>query len=183
MSVNQSAGAALPEPRYGHTTFTNSGAIYVIGGYDANGAPAASDFWTVPSPTNGTIREWLRRDETDLPGARAEAAAALVGQHVFIIGGTTGGNAFDTTSLRADVAPRLPFFRLGLFGITVPALSIKGEIGQQLGYIIAGSAALGNFVLLTAVGWMYSHRRETFRFFQWISRGRFRAPREDEYQV
>ena len=183
VSVDQAAGAALPEPRYGHTSFSVSGAIHVIGGYDANGTAVKTDLWAVPSATNGTITQWLRRDETDLPAPRAEATAALVGQHAFVVGGTSGGNTLDNTSLRADVAPRLPFFRLGLFGVTVPALSIKGEIGQQLGYIIAGSAALGNFVLLVVIGWMYAHKRETFRFFQWISRGRFRAPREDEYQT
>ena len=37
------------------------------------------------------------------------------------------------------------------------------------------------FVILVIIGWMYSHRRETFRFFQWITRGRFRAPPEEYY--
>jgi hypothetical protein len=183
VSVNQSSAAALPEPRYGHASFVNSGTLYVIGGYDKDGNVLGDAVWTVPSPTNGTISGWHRLDVTNLPAARAESTAALVGQHVFVIGGSGGGAATDGTLLRADVAPRQPFFRLGLFGLTVPALSIKGEIGQQLGYIIAGSAALGNFVLLVLIGWMFSHRRETFRFFQWISRGRFRAPREDEYRV
>ena len=63
----------------------------------------------------------------------------------------------------------------------MPALSIKGEIGQQLGYIVAGSAGAGGLILLIIIGWMFSHRRETFRFFQWISRGRFTAPPDDEY--
>ena len=109
------------------------------------------------------------------------AAPAVVGSHVFLIGGSDANGAENTSSLRADLAPGAPFFRLGLFGLTVPALSIKGEIGQQLGYIVAGSAAMGNFVILVLIGWMFSHKRETFRFFQWISRGRFRAPPEDDY--
>jgi len=183
VSVAQAASAALPEARYGHTSFTNSGTIFAIGGYDANGTAVNTHLWTVPSATDGTIKEWLQRDETNLPAPRAEAAAALVGQHVFVIGGTADADAFQVSTLRADVAPRLPFFRLGLFGVTVPALSIKGEIGQQLGYIVAGSAALGNFVILVIIGWMYSHPPETFRFFRWITRGRFRPPPEDEYQV
>ena len=183
MSVGQSAAAALPEPRYRHTSFVNCGTIFVIGGCNADGTIADTNYWTVPSSTDGTISAWHQLDAIDLPGARAEAAAALVGQHAFVIGGTNASNATDASSLRADVAPRLPFFRLGLFGLTVPALSIKGEIGQQLGYIVAGSAALGNFVILTVIGWMYSHKPETFRFFRWISRGRFRIPVEDEYQT
>ncbi len=183
VSAGSAAGAALPEPRMGHTTFVNSGTIFAVGGYASNDALVATNLWTIPSATNGTIAGWNRREEIDLLAPRAEAAAALVGQHVFVIGGVGEGGALQTSSFRADVAPRPAFFRLGLFGVTVPALSIKGEIGQQLGYIIAGSAALGNFVLLVVVGWMFSHRRESMRFFQWISRGRFKAPREDEYQV
>jgi hypothetical protein len=182
VSVGQSASAALPEPRYGHTSFTNSGAIFVIGGYDANGAAVNTDIWTVPSSTDGTIALWRQLEVTNLPAPRAEAAAALVGQHVFVIGGTPDGTAVDTSTVRADVAPRLPFFRLGLFGLTVPALSIKGEIGQQLGYIVAGSAALGNFVILVVIGYMYSHKKDTYRFFRWVTRGRFKPPPEDEYQ-
>lgn len=177
----QSASAALPEARYGHTSFTNSGTIFVIGGYDSTGAAAKTDFWTVPSPTDGTIALWRHLDVTDLPAPRAEAAAALVGQHAFVTGGTTGGDAFLDSTIRADVAPRLPFFRLGLFGVTVPALSIKGEIGQQLGYIVAGSAALGNFVILTAIGYMFSHKKDTYRLFRFVTRGRFRPPPEDDY--
>jgi hypothetical protein len=137
VSVGQSVGAALPEARYDYATFTNSGAIHVVGGYDANAAAVATDMFAVPSPTNGSIVAWRRLEATTLPAPRAEATAALVGQHVFVIGGTSGGNNFDASIIRADVAPRLPFFRLGLFGLTVPALYIKGEIGQQLGYIVA----------------------------------------------
>ena len=183
VSVGQSAGAVLPEARFGHTSFTNSGTIFAVGGYNQDRQAVSTDLWTVPSATDGTIKSWDQREVTDLPAPRAEASAALVGQHVFLIGGTSGGAAYDSSILRADVAPRLPFFRLGLFGLTVPALSIKGEIGQQLGYIIAGSAALGNFVILVAIGWMYSHKPETYRFFRWITRGRFRPPPEDEYQT
>jgi N-acetylneuraminic acid mutarotase len=183
VSVGQSAGAALPEARYGHTSFTNSGTVFSVGGYNQDGQAVNSNVWTLPSFIDGTIPSWDRREVTDLPAPRAEAAAALVGQHVFVIGGTSGGSAYLDSTIRADVAPRLPFFRLGLFGLTVPALSIKGEIGQQLGYIVAASAALGNFVLLVVIAWMYSHKAETFRFFRWITRGRFRPPPEDDYQT
>ena len=181
VSVNEAAAAALPEPRLGHTSFFNSGAVYVIGGLDANGAPAASNYWTVPSATAGTITGWQRMDPTDLPAPRVGASPAIVGSHVFLIGGSDANGQELNTTLRADLAPRPAFFRLGLFGLTVPALGIEGEIGQQLGYIIAASAALGNFVILIVVGWMYSHRRATFRFLQRVTRGRFRAPPDEEY--
>jgi hypothetical protein len=183
VSVGPSAAAALPASRYDHISFVNSGTVFVLGGFDETGAVVASNLWTVPSPTDGTIGGWSELTATDLPGPRAQGVAALVGQFAFVAGGTTDGQNLDNGILRGDVAPRTPFFRLGLFGVTVPALAIKGEIGQQLGYIIAGSAAIGNFVVLVIIGWMYSHRAETYRFFRWISRGRFRSPPEEEFQV
>jgi hypothetical protein len=181
VSVNESASAALPEPRVGHTTFVNSGAVYVIGGRNVDGATVATDLWTVPSPTDATIAGWQQLDATQLPAPRAGASAAVIGPHVFLIGGTDANGQELASTIRADLAPGAPFFRLGLFGVTVPALGIEGEIGQQLGYIIAASAAMGNLVILIIIGWMYSHKRQSFRFFEWITRGRFRAPREDEY--
>ncbi len=183
VSVGPAASAALPEARQEQASYSNGGAIYAIGGYSADGTVTNTDLWAAPSPTNGTIADWHRLDVTDLPDARAEASAAVIGQFVFLIGGTgPGGQLLDSTE-RADLAPRLPYFRLGLFGVTVPALSIKGEIGQQLGYIVAGSAALGNFAILVAIGWMYSHKPETYRFFRFMTRGSFKPPPEDDYST
>jgi hypothetical protein len=180
VSVNQSASAALPAPRADATTFVNSGAIWVIGGRDANNAITNTAYWAVPNSSDGTISSWSMLDATNLLEPRSRASIAAIGSHVFLTGGANDAGLLDS-SLRADLAPRTPFFRLGLFGITVPALSIKGEIGQQLGYIVAGSAALGNLFLLIAIGWMYSHKPETFRFFRFMTRGRFRPPPQDDY--
>jgi N-acetylneuraminic acid mutarotase len=183
VSVNQSASAALPEPRQHQTSFANGGAIYVIGGQDANGAPAATNYWSEPNASNGLITTWSRLDATDLPQAQSLSAAAVSGSTVFLIGGS-GANGEDLNTVqRASLAAEPPFFRAGLFGVTVPALSIKGEIGQQLGYIIAAGAGTGGLITLIIIGWAFSHRRQTFRFLQWVTRGRFRAPPEDEYNL
>ena len=183
VSVGQSSSAALPDARQHQTSFANAGAIYVIGGQDASGAVVATNYWSVPSAIDGTITSWQRLDATDLPAPRAAAAPAIIGSNVLLIGGSDKDAADLTSIVRADLAPRTPYFRLWLFGLTIPALSIKGEIGQQLGYIVAGSAGAGDLFLLILIGWAYSHRRQTFHFFQWISRGRFRAPPEDEYST
>jgi hypothetical protein len=152
----------------------------VIGGRGPDLKVTNTAYWAVPNSSDSTISRWSQLDATNLLEPRTGATAAPIGQHVFLTGGSNDSGLL-ATSLRADLAPRTPFFRLGLFGITVPALSIKGEIGQQLGYIVAGSAALGNLFLLIAVGWMYSHKSETFRFFRFVTRGRFRPPPEDDY--
>jgi hypothetical protein len=179
VSVAQSAGYALPEPRARHMTFTNSGAIYVIGGAAADGSLQKTNLWAVPDPVSGTLGGgWNRLPATDLPDFVAQAGVANIASTAFLIGGDTVAGPTGG-AVRANLAPARPFFRLGLFGVTVPALSIKGEIGQQLGYLAAGGAALADFVLLTIIGIAYAHPRGTRRFFAWVTRGRFRIPPED----
>lgn len=172
-------GQQLPEPRARASTFTANGAMYILGGVGADGQPQASSFWAVPDPASGNLPGWQRLPSSDLPAGRADAAASNVGSFTFLLGGEgTDGALVDT--LRANVSPAQPFFRLGLFGATVPALSIQGEIGQQLGYINAFGVGMTNFVLLILIGLAYSHRQTTMRVVERISRGRFRAPRDDQ---
>ena len=170
----------LPAPRARAAGFTANGALYVIGGADSSGTPQASNFWSVPDATTGDILAWSRLSATDLPEGRAGAAIASVGSTVFLTGGDTPGGTSDNI-FRAALSPKPPFFRLGLFGATIPALSIKGEIGQQLGYIDAMSVGMVNFGLLVLIGLAFSHRAATMRLIERLSRGRFRAPREDEF--
>jgi hypothetical protein len=183
VSVGQADAYSLPEPRARASSFTNSGAIYVVGGSGPDGAVVPTNYWAVPEVEDGTIPEWRVSDETNLVQPRAEAATAAIGSHVFVIGGDTPAGP-SASMERAQLAPALPFFRLGLFGVTVPALSIKGEIGQQLGYAVAAGVATGNLVILILIGIAYSHRRATMRFIERVSRGRFRAPpEEDDYRA
>ena len=171
----------LPEPRIRAATFTANGAIYVIGGSDAEGAPQASHLWAVPNAA-GDLPAWNRREETDLPEPRAGAALSNVGSFAFLIGGEGPDGPVDS-SFRANLSPGPPFFRLGMFGATIPALAIQGEIGQQLGYINAFGVGMTNFVILLVIGWMYSHRDQTWRLAERLSRGRLRRPREEEFPV
>lgn len=183
VSVGQSESFSLPEPRAGHSSFTNSGTIYVVGGTGPDGGVAPTNYWAVPEVEGGTIPEWRVSDETNLVEARSEAATAAIGSHVFVIGGDTAAGPSATIE-RAQLAPALPFFRLGLFGVTVPALSIKGEIGQQLGYAVAAGVGTANLVILILIGIAYAHRRATMRFIERVSRGRYRAPpEEDDYRA
>ena len=179
VSVGPAAGFALPEARARHMSIANAGAIYVIGGVGADGGLAPTVFWAVPVIANGTIPAWNRLDVSELPAGLADAGAVAAASHAFLIGGEAA-NGPTSTIARANLAPALPFFRLGLFGVTVPALGIPGEIGQQLGYLAAGGAALGNLVVLTLIGIAYSHQAATLRLIERMSRGRFRAPREEE---
>jgi len=62
-------------------------------------------------------------------------------------------------------------------------MTIEGEIGQQLGYMAAAGVGTGNFVALILIGLAFSHRQATARVIERLSRGRVRAPREDEYTI
>jgi hypothetical protein len=178
VSAGPAAAFALPEPRARHSSFINSGAMYVIGGVGADGQLAQTAYFATPTTTDGTIPLWRQLDVTSLPEPRAGAGTAVVGSNAFLIGGETGAGPASSV-LTAITAPALPFFRLGLFGMTIPALSIQGEIGQQLGYIAAGSAGAGMLILLILIGIAYSHQAATLRFIERVSRGRFRAPRDE----
>ena len=108
VSVDQSASAALPEPRQHATGFGNGGALYVIGGEDANGQKVATNYWTVPNASNGTIASWTSLDATNLPEPRALGAPAISGSAVFMIGGTGANNEDLNSIVRADLAPSPP---------------------------------------------------------------------------
>ena len=148
----------LPEPRTNAAGFTASGALYLIGGSDANG-PRSELYWTVPD-ANGNIAEWKHLPQSDLPaGGLSGAAPVTLGPNVVLAGGETADGP-TTGAARANIAPREPFFQLGLVGATVPALKIDGEIGQQLGYLNANTIGIVNFVILLIVGWAFAHKAQ-----------------------
>lgn len=174
------ASQQLPDARARATGFTANGSLYLVGGADATGAPQSSNWWAVPDAKTGDLPAWHHLDQTQLSDARAGASVAAVGSFAFLIGGDTASGPTDS-SLRANLSPQPPYFRLGLFGLTLPALSIKGEIGQQLGYINAMTVGMVNFAVLIVIGLAFSHRAQTLRLLERVTRGRFRAPREDEF--
>jgi hypothetical protein len=175
------AESVFPEARAGAIGFGPGSAVYVIGGRDAEGVPQSSVYWTVPDATTGDLPGgWQRLDQTDLPVAIADAPIAGVGSTAFIIGGAVEGGATDG-SMRAGLSPAEPFYQLGIAGATIPALSIKGEIGQQLGYLMAAGVATANFVILVIIGIALSRPESSRRLISRLSRGRLKMPPEEEY--
>jgi len=153
---------ALPAPRTDATSFSANGAVYVIGGFDADGEPQESMLWAVPDTTTGDYEAWERLEQTDLPVATADAPIAGVGAHVYMMGGQTPDGTTDG-SLRAEISPRPPFYQLGIAGATIPGLSIKGEVGQQLGYMNAMGVGVLNFVILVILGIAFSRPESSKR--------------------
>jgi hypothetical protein len=85
------------------------------------------------------------------------------GSQAFLVGGQDRNGPLAGIA-RANLSPQAPFFQLGLFGVTVPALKIGGEVGQQLGYLNAAGVGTVDFVLLLLVGYAYAHREKTKAF-------------------
>jgi hypothetical protein len=156
----------LPVARADASGFSANGALYLVGGSDGS-AVKRELYWTVPDAT-GNISAWAHLDPTDLPAGVTDGAPVVTGSTVVILGGKSDGSPL-ASAYRASLAPQLPFFRLGLVGVTVPGLQIGGEIGQQLGYLAAAGIGTGNFVILIILGWAFNHR-QTLR--AWMERRR-----------
>jgi hypothetical protein len=147
--------------------FAANGTLYVIGGSD--GSTSQNElYWAVPAAgaDGDDVPEWKHLGQSDLPEPGLErAAVGQVGPNLVVVGGTSGEN-IQAGSARTNLSPQEPFFRVGLVGMTVPALKIEGEIGQQLGYLNAAGAGTAMFVLLLVIGWMFAHKEQTRSFWR-----------------
>jgi hypothetical protein len=152
-ALNNSAN--LPGARAESAVFAANGSIYVAGGTDGQGA-RSEIYWAVPTG-KGEIPAWQHLSQSDLPGGLTGAAAIVNGSHAFLIGGQAGAGTLSS-STRTNLAPQAPFFQLGLFGATVPALKIDGELGQQLGMLSAAGAGTTNFAIMLFLGWIWAHK-------------------------
>ena len=149
----------LPVPRTDAAGFLANGGLYLVGGSDGS-APRGELYWAIPD-SNGNIPEWKHLPASDLPAQGLTGSAAVVsGPDVFLIGGKSAQGVI-AGSARANLAPRPPFFQAGLVGVTIPALKIDGEVGQQLGYLAAAGVGTVNFVLLILIGWAMAHKERT----------------------
>ena len=151
----------LPGPRTDASGFTVNGAIYVQGGNDGSGQKAET-WWATPDAA-GVIPGWQHLAATDLGQGIEGATAFTAGSYAFLVGGQTAAGLTGSEA-RAYLAPQEPFFQLGLFGMTIPALTLGGEIGQQLGYLNAMTVGLVDFGLLLVIGWAMAHKPQVRAF-------------------
>ena len=161
----------LPAAHTGAFGWVANGNLYYAGGEGANGEVV----WAIPDAA-GNIPGWKHLAASDLPPdlQLRDAAPSVSGSHVFLVGGLTKDGP-TTGTARADLAPKLPFFQLGLFYIVVPAMGIQGEIGQQLSYIVAAGVATGDFVLLLLIGYAFNHKERTQAFLHGLRNRRRRT--------
>jgi Galactose oxidase, central domain len=146
----------LPGPRTNMSGFTGNGNLYVQGGSDGSG-PQADALWALPLDS-GAI-QWFHLDQTDLGEGVQGAAGVLSGPFGFLFGGETASGPTAGIA-RAYGAPQPPFFQLGILGMTIPALSLGGEVGQQIGYLNAATVGAINFVILILIGYAFNHKEK-----------------------
>jgi len=147
----------LPGARDDPAGYSANGTIYLMGGADQDG-PRTEVYWAIPL-TDGSVPEWKHLSQSDLPYGLTGASALVTGPNAVLVGGQTTDGVLQT-SLRANTAPQAPFFQLGPFGATVPALKIDGEIGQQLGYLNAAGAGTLDIIILLLIGWAFAHKEQ-----------------------
>ena len=148
----------LPQPRDDSAAWSVQGVLYVAGGTD--GAALQNELYWASPTADGSIAEWKHLDVSDLPEAQSGGAPVVNGPDAIIVGGRTA-NGVVGSSVRGNMAPQAPFFRLGLLGATLPALTIQGEIGQQLGYLNAAGAGTVNFIIVILIGVAFAHKERT----------------------
>jgi hypothetical protein len=157
-------GANLPAAREGAAGFSNAGSLYLVGG--TGPGAAGQTYWATPD-AKGDINGWKNLPQSDLPAdlGLTQSSAIVSGAHAFLVGGATQSGV-TAASARTSLAPRPPYFQLGILGATIPALGIGGEVGQQLAYLVAAGVATVNFVLLILIGVAFAHKERTKALFR-----------------
>ena len=90
----------LPVPRSGASVVTVSDGLILLGGADENNAPQTS-VWKATLQADGTLGAW--EEMSPLPEPRANAAAVLVGDAIWLWGGRDA-DGVTGVSLRGDIA-------------------------------------------------------------------------------
>ncbi len=148
----------LPGGRTNLAGFVANGSIYVTGGSDGVGGRTET-LWAIPD-AKGVIPAWNHLAQTDLGEGIQGASGVAAGSYAFILGGQTS-KGVTAGSARANMAPQQPFFQVGLLGLTIPALKLDGEVGQQIGYLNAATVGAVNFVIMILIGWAFNHKERT----------------------
>jgi hypothetical protein len=72
------------------------GSAYVIGGFDAQGAPTDTVFVGTPDAATGKISTWTASELLKLPAPRADATAVISGDGLFLVGGRDAAGPVDS---------------------------------------------------------------------------------------
>jgi hypothetical protein len=101
-------GPALPEPRTDFAVASLNGVIYLVGGSDAEGAPAASTYVLRPNLETGDLGEWQAADADeapapDLPEPRTGGALVALADGLLLVGGAGADGVPTTTTWKSEL--------------------------------------------------------------------------------
>ena len=88
-------GRSLPVPVYAHRVASTSTHVYVVGGFD--GSQVRKEVWRAAFLSGGQLGEWVKA--ADYPVGIVLHEAVTWGDHLFVIGGTSGQAADRTASI------------------------------------------------------------------------------------
>ena len=117
---------SLPISLYAHATVANNDYLYAIGGYD--GENVRAEVWRAAFQADGGISNWQEVGKYPLPIALHDAT--MVGNHLYVVGGTSkGANErtkriyFTAIQANGDLGPwqRAPDLPQALYRLSVTA--------------------------------------------------------------
>jgi Kelch motif protein len=134
-----SSGPALPEARADAASTVIGNTLYVIGGFDADGAPTDT-VYSLTVGTDGTLPDaWVEEDALKLPDARAGSSAVAVSDGIVVMGGTDGTSATTTVWKSkqqtggglGEWVPQSPLFEANVDGLAVHTGDVIFLIGGR----------------------------------------------------
>ena len=128
-------GPPLPEPRTDASVVAVSGTVYVIGGFDAEGAPTTTVFSMTPDPQTSVLADWTPVEGLVLPEARGGAAGVAAPDGLMLIGGE-GPDGPVTTTYKSLLDAK------GVLGVWEPEAALARPQADAI------AAIVGDFVLL-----------------------------------
>lgn len=93
-------GPSLPAPRADAGVAFLGGSIYVVGGFDETGKPAATTYVLAPNLQTGDLGQWKAATadtKIDLPEPRGGGSLVALGDGLLFVGGSTAAGPTDTT--------------------------------------------------------------------------------------
>ena len=136
-------GSSLATARTGLTATAIGGYVYVIGGNDGTAALASVE--RAPLASDGTLGAFAVLPDVHLASARYGHTAVVIGNGLYVVGGTDGANALASVE-RAEIAPDgtlSPFAAVAGVQLATARSNHASVVIGDLLYVLGGTGAPG----------------------------------------
>jgi N-acetylneuraminic acid mutarotase len=144
-AFSQVIGRSLRAPRTSHTTTALQDQLYVFGGSGSSG----SSIERATMNADGSLGPFAVIDNITLRIGRAQHASAIVGDYLYILGGSSPDSLELSSVERADVHNGLTSFDI-VPGVTITATRglTSAVVGQSL-YVLGGSPSIAERAIVS----------------------------------